>query len=336
MPVDENKPALLHSDTVDASGVVLTTRIPGLPRHATGKVRDVYQVGADALLLVATDRISAFDVVLHQGVPDKGRVLTQLSRFWFEQTRHIVPNHLLSADDDEIAARLSAEGVSVTDELRQTLRGRCLLCRRTAPLPVEAVVRGYLSGSAWAAYQSAPGSGDSVSLWGVPLPRGLRESDKLPTPIFTPSTKPSEGHDEPMQAGDIAALIGAETAREVADVAVRLYEWAHDFAAERGILLADTKFEFGIAPGPNPTDPPQLILIDEALTPDSSRFWDQSLFAPGGPQASWDKQFVRDYLLTVPDWDKTPPAPDLPETVVAQTAEKYRDAYQRLTGHALP
>ena len=296
-------------------------------------MRDVYAVGDDALLLVATDRISAFDIVLSQGIPDKGRVLTQLSVFWFARTGHIIPNHLITADDAEIAARLTAVGVTVTAKIRQMLAGRCLLCRRSQPLPIEAVVRGYLSGSGWKEYKSLTGPvGGSVSLWGVDIPFGLRESDKLPEPIFTPSTKAAAGHDMPMQQSEIAGYIG-EWAEPVRDAAVALYSFARDYAAGRGIILADTKFEFGTVVGGDGT--PQLLLIDEALTPDSSRFWDAEIYQPGGTQPSFDKQFVRDYLLSVPDWNGEKPAPDLTPDVVEKTADKYRDAYRRLTGHDL-
>ena len=323
--------------TPNAPPVVLRTDIPGLPRHATGKVRDVYAVGGDALLLVATDRISAFDVILGEGIPDKGRVLTQISVFWFDQTAPIIPNHLITADDDAIAARLQAEEVDVTDDLRAILRGRCLLCRRTRPLPIEAVVRGYVSGSAWKAYQgvaSEAGAGGAIDLWGVSLPVGLRESDKLPQPVFTPSTKAASGHDEPMPQSEISRYIGA-MARPVEDAALRLYSFARDYAAGRGILLADTKFEFGLLPDADPNNPASLLLIDEALTPDSSRFWDAAAYTPGGPQASFDKQFVRDYLLSVPGWNQQSPAPPLPPDVVARTAAKYREAFARLTGREL-
>ena len=287
------------------------------------------------MLLVATDRLSAFDVVLRQGIPDKGRVLTQLSVYWFEQLADVIPNHLLTADDDQIAARLAAVGVTVTDSLRAMLRGRALLCRRTTPLPIEAVVRGYLSGSGWKAYRETLATGATVDLWGVPLPAGLRESDRLPTPIFTPSTKAVAGHDLPMNQSEITAFIG-DFAEPVRAAALRLYEAAAERARTRGIIIADTKFEFGTVPGPSgdPTDF-QLLLIDEALTPDSSRFWDAETYTPGGAQPSFDKQFVRDYLLSVPSWNQQSPAPDLPPDIVARTADKYRDAYRRITGKDL-
>jgi phosphoribosylaminoimidazole-succinocarboxamide synthase len=292
-------------------------------------VRDVYRIGDDALLLVATDRLSAFDVVMRQGIPDKGRVLTQLAAFWFARTRDIIPNHLMTADDDAVAARLMGLGVAMTDDLRATLAGRAMLCRRTQALPVEAVVRGYLSGSAWKEYRSAPVTNGSVDLWGVSLPAGLRESDRLPKPVFTPSTKATAGHDEPMRPQEVADLLGAELAQRVSQTAIALYTAAQDYAASRGILLADTKFEFGLLDN-------ELLLIDEALTPDSSRFWDTGTYTPGGPQPSFDKQFVRDYLESVPGWNKQPPPPDLPDEIVEKTADKYRDAYRRLTGHPLP
>ena len=310
-------------------GVVLTTTIPGLPLHTRGKVRDVYAVGPDALLLLATDRISAFDVIMNQGIPDKGRVLTQMSAWWFAQTAPIIASHLISANDEAIASRVSeVTGVDVSPETRQMLAGRALLCRKTRPLPIEAVVRGYLSGSGWKAYQTAPQNANgTIDLWGVPLPSGLKESDKLPAPVFTPSTKAEAGHDEPMEQNEIADYIGA-WANPVQTAALSLYNFAADYAAKRGMILADTKFEFGI-------DGNQLILIDEALTPDSSRFWDAASYAPGRAQASWDKQFVRDYLETVPGWDKKPPAPNLPPDIIEKTAQKYRDAFRLLTGHNL-
>ena len=311
----------------------MTTRIEGLTRIATGKVRDVYRVGNDAVLLVATDRISAFDVVLNQGIPDKGRVLTQLSAFWFESLAGIIANHVISADDEVIAERLASEGVAVDDDLKIILSGRCMLCRLTKPLPIEAVVRGYLSGSGWKGYREASRAGsESVDLWGVSLPSNLRESDQLPQPIFTPSTKAEAGHDMPMPQNEIADYIG-EFAEPVRNAAVALYNTAATTAAERGIIIADTKFEFGITADSD--GKLKLLLIDEALTPDSSRFWDASTYAPGGAQPSFDKQFVRDYLESVPGWNKQAPAPDLPAEIVEKTADKYRDAYFRITGKHL-
>ena len=312
-----------------SSLVVLNTTIPGLPRVATGKVRDVYAVGSDQVLLVATDRVSAFDVVLNQGIPDKGAVLTQTAAFWFDKLAGIIPHHLLSADDNAVFAALEAVGVSLTPDLRQVLSRRCMLCRRTTPLPIEAVVRGYLSGSAWSAYKNAPVQADGmVDLWGVSVSAGLRESDKLPEPIFTPSTKATAGHDEPMPQSEIASYIGDHT-EPVRSASLTLYNAAHDYATKRGIILADTKFEFGA------DDAGNLLLIDEILTPDSSRFWDAATYEPGRGQASWDKQFVRDYLLSVPGWNKQAPAPDLPDEIVQKTATKYREAYRLLTGRKL-
>ena len=306
---------------------ILNTNIPGLPKFITGKVRDVYDLG-DALLIVATDRISAFDVVLPTGIPDKGRVLTSLSRFWFDKTKDIVPNHLIACDMDTIGARLHDAQVTVTADLISMLEGRSQLVRKCAALPLECVVRGYLDGSAWKDYQTLFAHGGEVKLYDIPLPVGLRQGDKLPTPLFTPATKAHTGHDMNISPSQAVEIVGAETVRDAADKAIALYTYARDYAAERGIIIADTKFEFGHLSG-------QLILIDEALTPDSSRFWEASRYQPGKSQASFDKQFVRDYLETL-DWDKSYPGPELPTEIVEKTAEKYRDAYRRLTGEDLP
>ena len=308
------------------SEVILNTDIPGLPKFITGKVRDVYDLG-DALLIVATDRLSAFDVVLPTGIPDKGRVLTGLSRFWFEKTQDIVPNHLLAWDMDSIGARLHDAGVTVTASLIAMLEGRTQLVRKCDALPVESVVRGYLDGSAWKDYQTLFAHGGEVKLYDIPVPVGLRQGDKLPNPLWTPATKAHTGHDMNVSPKAAAEIIGADTAREVADLSLALYAFARDYAAERGLIIADTKFEFGRLGG-------QIILIDEALTPDSSRFWEASQYQPGRPQASFDKQFVRDYLETL-DWDKTAPGPALPPEIVEKTAAKYREAYQRLTGEEM-
>ena len=315
------------NDAADDDTIVLTTDIPGLARQATGKVRDVYRVGDDALLLVASDRISAFDVVMAQGIPGKGRVLTQMSCFWFTQTEALIANHLISAEEDAIAERLAAQGVLVTDDLRKMLAGRCMLCRRTSPLPIEAVVRGYLSGSAWKDYRKGPANDGKVDVWGVALPVGLRESAKLPQAIFTPSTKSHAEHDEPMPYSEISHYIG-EYAKPVEDASLALYHFAAQRAEAQGIILADTKFEFGTLPDGT------LLLIDEILTPDSSRYWDAALYAPGGAQPSFDKQFLRDFLETVPGWNKQSPPPDLPPDIVAKTAEKYQEAYHRIVGKA--
>lgn len=307
--------------------LVLTTDIPGVPRFTQGKVRDVYDLG-DMLLLVATDRISAFDVILPTGIPDKGRVLTAVSEFWFARTRHIVPNHYIASDMDTIGQRLRDAGAQVTAELVAMLAGRSLLVRKCAALPLECVVRGYLAGSAWKDYGQIFGHGGEVKLYDIPVPVGLRECEKLSVPLFTPATKAEVGdHDENITQAQAAALIGPERAGELTKISKALYEYARDYAAGRGIILADTKFEFGVLDG-------QVILIDEALTPDSSRFWDAKGYKPGRAQPSFDKQFVRDYLETL-DWNKTSPGPTLPPDIVEKTAAKYREAYRLLTGQAL-
>jgi phosphoribosylaminoimidazole-succinocarboxamide synthase len=266
---------------------------------ASGKVRELYELGTDRLLLVASDRISTFDVVLPTEIPDKGRVLTGLSAFWFGRTREICPNHLLRVRDD----------------------GRSSECRRLEMLPLECVVRGHLAGSGWKDYRR------SGSTSGHALPAGLRESDRLPEPIFTPSTKATEGHDENIDAAAASELVGEERFREVERVSLDLYRFASTYAAERGILIADTKFEFGIDPDGN------LVLADEALTPDSSRFWPADEFEPGRPQPSYDKQFVRDYCERL-GWDKAAPGPELPDEVVEGTRRRYVEAFDRLTGLA--
>jgi len=290
-------------------------------------VRDVYDLG-DSLLIVATDRISAFDVILPTGIPDKGRVLTALSQFWFAKTSHIVPNHFLASDMDTLGARLHDANVNVTADLVSMLEGRSQLVRKCAALPLECVVRGYLDGSAWKDYQTLFGHGGEVRLYDIPIPVGLRQGEQLPTPLFTPATKASSGHDMNISAAQAAEAVGAETTQELADKGLALYAFARAYAAERGLIIADTKFEFGRLDG-------KVILIDEALTPDSSRFWEASKYKPGKSQASFDKQFVRDYLETL-DWDKTSPGPELPPEIVEKTAAKYREAYQRITGEELP
>lgn len=289
---------------------VVETSLSGLKLLGRGKVRDIYEVDGK-LLLVASDRLSAFDVVMPDGIPGKGKVLTQISAFWFRMLSGIVPNHMISIDVDTFppAARAHAE----------VLRGRSMLCRKAKPFPVECVVRGYLSGSGWAEYR------EKGEVCGIPLPKGLRESDKLPEPIFTPATKEEKGHhDENISFDRMVATVGKETAERVRATVISLYTKAAEYARGKGILIADTKFELGTADG-------ELILIDEALTPDSSRFWPAAGYAPGGPQKSFDKQFVRDYLLTLP-WNKTAPGPRLPADVVEKTAMKYREALTILTG----
>jgi phosphoribosylaminoimidazole-succinocarboxamide synthase len=282
----------------------------------SGKVRDLYAVGADRLLLVASDRLSAFDVVLPTQIPDKGRVLTGLSRFWFERTADIVPNHLLGTRPDDLPA-----GVVPSAEAADELRGRMMLCRRVDVVPIEVIVRGYLAGSGWKDYTR------SGAVCGIPLPTGLRESDRLPEPLFTPSTKAEQGaHDENIGLDEAAALIGAEMAGRVRDAAIELYTVGSAVAEPAGIILADTKFEFGID---RSTD--ELLLIDEVLTPDSSRFWDAATYEPGRAQASFDKQFVRDWLETQA-WDKTAPGPELPAEIVHGTRQRYVEAFERITG----
>jgi phosphoribosylaminoimidazole-succinocarboxamide synthase len=289
---------------------VVETSLSGLKLLGRGKVRDIYEVDGK-LLLVASDRLSAFDVVMPDGIPGKGKVLTQISAFWFGMLSGIVPNHMISIDVDTFpaTARMHAE----------TLRGRAMLCRKAKPFPVECVVRGYLSGSGWAEYK------EKGEVCGIRLPKGLLESDRLPEPIFTPATKEEKGkHDENISFDRMVATVGAETAEKVRSIVVALYDKAAAYALSKGIIIADTKFELGTVDG-------ELILIDEALTPDSSRFWPVAGYQPGGPQKSFDKQFVRDYLLTLP-WNKTAPGPRLPADVVEKTALKYREALTILTG----
>jgi phosphoribosylaminoimidazole-succinocarboxamide synthase len=292
------------------SAVVSQTEFPGLKLRGRGKVRDIYEVG-DRLLIVATDRLSAFDVVLPTPIPDKGRVLTQLSLFWFGKLADVVPHHVISAKD--FAGELAP--------FASTLNGRAMLVRRTEPVPIECVVRGYISGSGWKDYQK------TGAICGISLPAGLRESDRLPEPIFTPSTKASTGHDENISFDQTVAAVGRPLAEKLRDTSITIYKRAAEHAAARGIIIADTKFEFGLAGS-------DLIWIDEALTPDSSRFWPADQYSPGKAQPSFDKQFVRDYLERI-GWNKQPPAPALPPDVVAGTRDKYREAYQRITGHAL-
>jgi phosphoribosylaminoimidazole-succinocarboxamide synthase len=288
--------------------VLIDSPLPN--RTYRGKVRDTYDLG-DRLLIVATDRLSAFDVVLPTPIPDKGRVLTQLSAFWFDKLHHIVPHHLLTTT--EFPGELAPHA--------KTLRGRAMLVRKTEPLPIECVVRGYLSGSGWKEYKA------SGRVCGIPLPVGLRESDELPEPIFTPATKAQTGHDENIPFEQAAELVGEGVALRAREVSLEIYRQAAAYAAARGIIIADTKFEFGLAGG-------ELVWIDEALTPDSSRFWPADQYEPGKGQPSFDKQYVRDYLERI-GWSKQPPAPVLPADVVAATSEKYREAYRRLTGREL-
>lgn len=291
--------------------VVWETNLTGQKLISRGKVRDLYEVG-DALLLIASDRLSAFDVVLPTPIPDKGRVLTQLSLFWFETLRDVIPNHVITAKDWPGAL---AQHAAVLD-------GRAMLCRKTKPVPIECVVRGYLVGSGWKDYQK------TGAVCGIKLPAGLTESARLPEPIFTPSTKATTGHDENISFDETVARVGRPLAEKLRDVSLELYRRGVAYAEPRGIILADTKFEFGLLGD-------ELIWIDEALTPDSSRFWPAAGYQPGKAQPSFDKQYVRDYLESI-GWNKQPPGPQLPDDVVARTRAKYREAYSKLTGHELP
>jgi phosphoribosylaminoimidazole-succinocarboxamide synthase len=293
--------------------VLLRTDIPELELYASGKVRDVYRVDNEHLLFVATDRISAFDCVLATGIPNKGKVLTQLSLFWFDLLRDIVPNHLVTADVKQYPA--------VLRPYEEQLRGRSMLVVRADMVPIECVVRGYISGSAWKEYKQ------TSSVCGISLPPGLRESDRLPEPIFTPATKALSGHDENISFERMAQQAGPALSRELRDLSMRIYQTAADYARQRGIIIADTKFEFGRTAG-------GLVLADEVLTPDSSRFWPADTYQPGQAQESFDKQYVRDYLEEI-RWNKQPPAPALPAEVALQTSEKYLEAYRRLTGREL-
>ncbi len=288
---------------------ILETRIPVFPLWRRGKVRDVYDMD-DRLLIVTTDRLSAFDVVLPTPIPDKGRVRAQLSLFWFRLLADVVPNHVITSDVGEYPKPLHA--------YKDQLEGRSMIVAKTEPLPIECVVRGFISGSGWKDYKK------TGSVCGIPLPTGLRESDRLEPPIFTPSTKAEQGHDENISYETVEATIGAARAGQVRDVALALYGRARAHAESRGILLADTKFEFGMKDG-------RLVWIDEALTPDSSRFWPKASYEPGRSQPSFDKQYVRDYLETL-RWDKTPPGPALPDDVLARTRAKYQEAYALITG----
>ncbi len=292
--------------------VILETNLPEVERHGRGKVRDVYRIDGK-LLIVATDRISAFDYILPTGIPDKGRVLTQLSIFWFDFLRELTPTHFLTANISEYPDPLP--------RFRDQLEGRSMLVKRAEMVEIECVARGYISGSGWKEYQQ------SGTVCGIRLPKGLRESDKLPEPIFTPATKAQTGHDENVSFEQVVSLIGEDLARRLRDLTLEIYGRAARYAETKGIIIADTKFEFGFVGS-------ELVLGDEVLTPDSSRFWPAETYKPGGPQFSFDKQFVRDYLESI-RWNKQPPAPPLPQEVAEKTSEKYRQAYEVLTGHPL-
>jgi phosphoribosylaminoimidazole-succinocarboxamide synthase len=301
----------MSSELLDS--VLLNTDFPDIPIHASGKVRDVYCLGDEQLLFVATDRISAFDYVLATGIPHKGRVLSQMSLFWFDFLADVVPNHLITADVDQYPREVR--------KYADQLRGRSMLVQRAEMFPVECVVRGYISGSAWKEYKA------SGAVCGIELPAGLKESDALPEPIFTPATKAVTGHDENISFEHMASLVGKDTAAQLRDLTLKIYQKAAAYARQRGIIIADTKFEFG-------RTPKGITLADEVLTPDSSRFWPAETYAPGQQQESYDKQYVRDYLEQI-RWDKRPPAPALPPEVARRTSDKYLEAYFQLTGRKL-
>ena len=295
---------------------ILQLDLPGIKKVRSGKVREVFDLG-DAFLLVASDRISAFDVIMPNGIPHKGAVLTQISHFWFEKFAKLVPNHLLARANDPLPKHLQPFEAAVCKDLAK----RSMIVKKATPLAIECIVRGYLSGSGWKEYRK------SQTVCGIQLPAGLTESAELPEPIFTPSTKAEAGHDENINFEQACEIVGTELATQARDLSLMIYQAGRDYARERGIIIADTKFEFGLFDG-------KLILIDEVLTPDSSRFWPADQYAPGKSQPSFDKQFVRDYLETLA-WDKTPPGPKLPDDVVAKTSAKYLEAYERLTGKKL-
>ena len=293
-------------------GALFESSIKSLPRIGKGKVRDIYAVGNDKMLIVASDRLSAFDVVLPDPIPDKGRVLNEMANFWFGKLGHVVPNQLTGIDPESV----------VSPEEKTQVRGRSVVVKKLKPLPIEAVVRGYIIGSGWKDYQK------TGQICGIQLPKGLRQAEKLAQPIFTPATKAETGHDENIPFAEMEKRVGKELAAKVRDVSIRLYKEAADYAATKGIIIADTKFEFGL------DDKNNLVLIDEVLTADSSRFWPADSYRVGMSPPSYDKQYVRDYLESL-TWDKTPPAPKLPEDVIARTSQKYRDALERLTGRKL-
>jgi phosphoribosylaminoimidazole-succinocarboxamide synthase len=297
---------------------VLQTTLGARRPNRQGKVRDIYEFG-DELVFVASDRISAFDYVLGSGIPDKGKVLTQISTFWFDRTKSVVGNHVLSTDPATYPAEARAHA--------DLLRGRSMLVKRTTPLTIECVARGYLSGSGWKDYQK------SGEVCGIALPKGLKESDRLPEPLFTPSTKAETGHDVNISEKEAATMVSPAVLARVKYLTLRLYSEGAKYAEERGIILADTKFEFGVLAGSGPEEE-RIIVIDEMLTPDSSRFWPGDTYRPGGAQPSFDKQFVRDYLEQI-KWNKQPPVPSLPDDVIAKTREKYIEAFRRLTGREL-
>jgi phosphoribosylaminoimidazole-succinocarboxamide synthase len=300
-----------------ANEPILQLDLPGIKKLRSGKVRDIFDLG-DALLLVASDRISAFDVIMPNGIPRKGEVLTQISHFWFEKFASLVPNHLLRRANEPLGVPALA---GLPPAQLADLQRRSMIVKKAKPLAIECIVRGYLSGSGWKEYKQ------SQTVCGIKLPAGLTESAELPEPIFTPSTKAEAGHDENISFAQAQKIVGAELATQARDLSLKIYRAGRDYARQRGIIIADTKFEFGLSDG-------KLILIDEVMTPDSSRFWPADQYQPGRGQPSFDKQFVRDYLETL-DWNKTPPGPVLPPDVVAKTSAKYLEAYERLTGKKL-
>jgi phosphoribosylaminoimidazole-succinocarboxamide synthase len=288
------------------------SNLRSLKRIGKGKVRDIYALGDDKMLIVTSDRLSAFDVVLSDPIPDKGRVLNEMANFWFGKLGHIVPNQLTGIDPETV----------VQEKEKNEVRGRSVVVKKLKPLPIEAVVRGYIIGSGWKDYQK------TGRVCGIELPKGLQQAQKLPEPIFTPATKAETGHDENISFAEAAKLVGQANAEKVRDISIRLYKEASEYAAKKGIIIADTKFEFGL------NDRNEIVLIDEVLTADSSRFWPADSYRVGMSPPSFDKQYVRDYLETL-DWDKTPPAPKLPAEVIRKTSEKYREALERLTGRKL-
>ncbi len=305
---------------------ILTTEIPGLKKIATGKVREIYELGR-TLLIVTTDRISAYDVVMPNAIPDKGKVLTQLSRFWFLDLRPFVANHYITHDFGYISARMGEAGVSVGHALEKQLAGRTMMVLKAEVFPVECVVRGYLAGSLWKEYVDAGGISSDVIIHGINMPGGMKESDRLLEPIFTPATKATTGHDENISFAEMRNIVGTDDAGILRKTSLDIYRLAAERALNKGIIIADTKFEFGIYNG-------NVTLIDEVLTPDSSRFWNAATYSPGKAQPSYDKQYLRDWL-TASGWNKEPPAPELPQEVINNTAAKYRDAFRRITGEEL-
>jgi phosphoribosylaminoimidazole-succinocarboxamide synthase len=298
--------------------MLLETQLPN-PIHR-GKVRDTYSIDDDTLLMVTTDRISAFDVVLPTGIPNKGRVLNSLSGFWFDKTRHIVPNHVVAlADSPDVDSQF--RGNEFLAELPSEVTGQAMIVRKAERIDIECVVRGYITGSAWAEYRQ------SGTVSGKPMPAGLVDGDRFPEPLFTPTTKADEGHDENMSDAEVVDMVGPELAKRLEDLTKAVYLFGHDYAKDRGVILADTKLEFGLLHG-------EIILIDELLTPDSSRFWDPDNYEPGKSLPSFDKQFVRDWL-TSQGWDREPPAPELPPDIVEKTTERYNEAHRRITGQEL-